>query len=153
MCMWFEGASNTSTPSAMSKRSRSPPRRSGSDCPICYVGIRDDESIWQCAGCYYRIHMHCYRRWEQNKCPQCKCTLQDVKNRLSEPSVAIHGSVCFWCCERVQPGTSIVQCANSSRLCIAVYHNTPRCQPDYRGCAACNFTLQQCVDVRRTPQL
>ena len=136
----------------MSRRSRSPARRSITDCPLCCAEIKDDDSGWQCAGCYYRTHMHCYRQWDQNKCPQCKSTIEDIKGRLSAPREAIYGSVCFWCCQRVQPGTSIIQCANSSRMCIAVYHNTDLCRPDHRGCAACNFTLKDCILMRSTPQ-
>ena len=141
----------------MRRQSRSPPRRSDSECPICCAEIKADDALWQCAGCYYRVHMACFTQWRQNnvlhKCPHCKCTLEDVKQRLSAPLTAIHGSVCYWCCERVQAGSSIIQCANSSRLCIAVYHNTDWCRPDYRGCATCGFTLLQCLDLRRTPQL
>ena len=153
----FEHGPNT-TGSHM-RRSRSPPSRNTSIiCCICTDEVtRDAPDLWQCAGCRCRCHESCiqcaatFSPRSQIRCPVCRASRSDIVRALTAPRRATNGCICYTCRCDIAAGELMIQCANFTSQCVALFHDRDLCRPRIR-CPACDQSMQDIIADRRTPQ-
>jgi hypothetical protein len=141
------------------RRSRSPPRRNTSIiCCICFDEVTSDTpDLWQCAGCRCRGHESCihhaanFSARSQIRCPLCRASRTDIVRTLTAPRRAPNGCICYTCRCIITAGEVMIQCANFTSECVALFHDCNPCRPRIR-CPACEQSMQDIIAARRTPQ-